>query len=205
MSEPDLLNEPSAIHAHALSNLRYIREAMERAGSFTSVPGWGGFIVGLTAIGAAALGNGVLTQGIADPGTWLQIWLIEAVIAAAIAAIAMWRKASRANLPLTSKASRRFFVSYSAPLFAGAALTFVLARADVMGALPAVWLLLYGTSFISSGAFSIRVVPVMGVCFMLLGLVACFVPLVAGNVLMAAGFGGLHIVFGLIIARNYGG
>jgi hypothetical protein len=191
--------EPHALHEHALSNLRYIREAMERAGSFTSIPGWGGFIVGLTALLAAVLAHGQ------EPRQWMRIWLAEAVVAAVIAAVAMWRKGGKANLSLTSKPARRFFVSYFAPLAAGALLTLVLSRADVMGALPAVWLLLYGTSFVSSGAFSIRVVPVMGVCFMLLGLVACFVPLSAGNVLLAAGFGGLHIVFGLIIARNYGG
>ena len=78
-------------------------------------------------------------------------------------------------------------------------------RAGMFGPLPAVWLLHYGASFISSGSFSIRVVPVMGIFFMVLGLAACFVPLPFGNLLMGAGFGVLHIVFGFIIARSYGG
>jgi hypothetical protein len=139
------------------------------------------------------------------PRTWMLIWLGEAFIAAVIAAWTMVRKARRANIPFNSPAARRFFVSYFAPLLAGAALTFVLARTGAWSALPATWLLLYGASFVSSGAYSIRVVPMMGICFMVLGLAACFVSHPAGNVLLGTGFGGIHIVFGLIIARSYGG
>jgi hypothetical protein len=119
--------------------------------------------------------------------------------------VAIDRKRRRGNIALTSGPARRFFISYFAPIVSAAALTLVLARSGVLRALPATWLLLYGASFISSGAFSIRLVPVMGIAYMLLGLIACFTPLVIGNVLLAAGFGGIHIIFGWIIARNYGG
>ena len=132
-------------------------------------------------------------------------WLAEAVLAMMIAAVTMYIKARRAHVSLTGAPARRFFVSYSAPLLAGALITLALVRASMFAPLPAVWLLLYGASFISSGAFSIRVVPVMGICFMLLGLAACFVPLSIGNILMGAGFGILHIAFGYLIARSYGG
>lgn len=198
-----MAQSPAPIHEHALSNLRYIRDAMERATEFTSIPGWGGLWVGLTAVGATILGHLYLAGG--QPRTWLMVWLAEAVVAALIAGIAMFRKGRRLGVPFDSKPARRFFVSYTAPLLTGAALTFVLSRAGHYEVLPAAWLLLYGTSFVSSGAFSIRVVPVMGVCFMVLGIAACFLPLIPGNVLLGAGFGGLHIVFGLIIARSYGG
>jgi len=193
---------PAPIHEHALSNLRYIREAMERATAFTSIPGWGGFAVGLTALGAAIAGHRFIATA---PKTWLAIWLGEAIVAAVLAAWTMARKARRANVPFNSPAARRFFVSYFAPLIAGAALTLFLASIGAWKALPPTWLLLYGASFVSSGAYSIRVVPVMGICFMLLGIAACFVSFSAGNALLGAGFGGFHIVFGLIIARSYGG
>lgn len=194
---------PAPIHEHALSNLRYIRDAMERATEFTSIPGWGGVAVGVTALGATLLGHRFLTLG--EPRNWLLTWLGEAVLAALIAGVAMVRKGRRLGVPFDSKPARRFFVSYFAPMAAGAALTYALGHAAHYGMLPATWLLLYGTSFISSGAFSIRVVPVMGVCFMVLGIAACFLPLVAGNALLGAGFGLLHVIFGLIIARSYGG
>lgn len=187
------------MHDHALSNLRYIREAMERASAFTSIPGWGGVAIGVTAMAAAVLAHP--KQG----RTWLLIWLGEAIVAAILAAATMVHKASRANVSFRGAPARRFFVSYFAPLLAGAALTVVLARGGLYAALPATWLLLYGASFVSSGAYSVPLVPVMGVCYMLLGITACFVPLAAGNALLGAGFGGLHVVFGFLIARRYGG
>jgi len=117
----------------------------------------------------------------------------------------MIRKGRGAGTSFRSTPAKRFFVSYAAPLVTGAVLTLALVRADMIWVLPPVWLLLYGTSFVSSGAFSIRVIPVMGVAFMILGAIACFVPFAAGNALLGAGFGGLHVVFGLLIARRYGG
>jgi hypothetical protein len=192
--------DPAPIHEHALSNLRYIREAMERAGSFTSIPGWGGVAVGLTAIATAAV-----SHPFAGTRRWLLAWLACALLSAVIAAVAMFRKARRANISFTGTPSRRFFTSYLAPIAAGAALTYVLGHSALYAVLPAAWLLLYGASFVSSGAYSIPVVPVMGICFMVLGVAACFVPVSAGNALLGAGFGGLHVGFGVMIARRYGG
>lgn len=193
---------PDALRDRAVDNLRYIREAMERATAFTSIPGWGGLIIGVTALVATAISEPMTAW---SPRRWLAAWLLEAVLAAVIGGWAMWRKARRAGTPFMSGAARQFFVSYFAPLIAGAVLTVTLARGGAFQSLPAVWLLLYGAAFVSSGAFSLRVIPVMGICFMLLGLGASFVPLPVGNLLLGAGFGGLHIIFGWIIARNYGG
>jgi hypothetical protein len=128
------MSEPAQIHDHALSNLRYIREAMERASAFTSIPGWGGVWIGFTAIAAAVLADRVSGR------TFLLIWLGEAVLAALIAGITMVRKAGRANVSFRGAPARRFFVSYFAPLAAGAGLTYVLARGGLYVALPAAWL-----------------------------------------------------------------
>jgi hypothetical protein len=196
----NFMSDPAPLHEHAISNLRYIREAMERATSFTSIPGWGGVGVGITALAASYLAHSA-----ADWHRWLQVWLTEAAIAAVIAGVTMALKARRANVSFTGTPARRFFSSYFAPLIAGGVLTFFLARHGYFIAFAPAWLLLYGASFISSGAYSIPVVPVMGICFMLLGLLAAILGVEYADVLLAAGFGGLHIVFGLIIARRYGG
>ena len=193
---------PQAIHEHALDNLRYIRETMERAGSFTTIPGWGGVAIGATALVACTVAQRFTAAGAA---VWTRIWLGEAVLAGAIALLTMWRKGRKASIDFASAPARRFFVSYFAPIVSAALLTVLLIRANLVVALPALWLLMYGASFVSSGAFSIRVIPVMGVCFMILGVAAAFVPLAIGNVLMGAGFGALHLIFGFIIARSYGG
>jgi hypothetical protein len=190
-----------SIQEHAYENLRVIRDAMERAGSFTSIPGWGGFIIGLTALGAAFVAAGRVTE----PRAWLNTWLMEAAVASVIGAVTIWLKWRRAATPFMSGAAKRFFISYFAPMIAGAILTVTIAHRGAFDVLPPVWLLLYGTAFVSSGAFSIRVIPVMGLCYMALGVLAAMVRLPVGNIILGAGFGLLHVVFGLIIARRYGG
>ena len=190
---------PQSVHEHAYDNLRFIRETMERAGSFTSIPGWGGVAIGVTAVITAAVAQG------RTPRSWLMIWLADAVVAALIGAVAIVLKARRAGVSLSSGATKKFFASYFAPIVCGAVLTYVSASRGFYALLPALWLLDYGASFVSSGAFSIRMVPFMGLAFMALGLIAAFTPLPIGNLLLGTGFGGLHIVFGYIIARNYGG
>jgi hypothetical protein len=190
-----------AIHAHAMDNLRFIRDAMSRAGAFTAVPGWGGVAMGGTAIVAAAI------SGPPDRSVrWLALWIAEAVLAMTIALVTMVRKARRSGTPLSRTApAHRFALAFVPPIAAGVVLTAVFATTELAVRLPGCWLLLYGTAVATGGAFSVRVVPVMGLCFMTLGVVAFAAPAPFGHWLMSAGFGGLHIVFGWIIARNYGG
>ncbi|HKW41836.1 MAG TPA: hypothetical protein VJN39_11360 [Gemmatimonadales bacterium] len=191
---------PRPLHDRALDNLRYIRQTMERAGSFTAVPGWGLVAVGVTALFAAGL-----TARPPTPELWLATWLGEAVIALAIGGWSMVRKAYAVHDPILSGPGRRFGLSFLPPMAVGGLLTVTLYRAGLWHALPGVWLLLYGTGFVTGGAFSVRIVPVMGLCFMLLGAVALLGPAAWSNWLMAAGFGGLHILFGTVIARRHGG
>jgi len=193
-------SEPIPLHAHAMDNLRFIRETMERAGSFTAVPGWGGVAMGLT-----ALASSVLASRQASREAWLETWLIEGSLAVALGILAMWRKASAAGLPLWSSPARKFVFSFVPPLIAGAALTVVLWHAGLTNAIPGVWLMLYGTGVITGGAFSAPIVPVMGACFLAEGAVATFTPAAWGDFWLGLGFGGLHILFGIIIARRYGG
>jgi hypothetical protein len=196
--KPEVSPEP-ALHARAMDNLSFIRSTMERATAFTAVPGWGGVAMGATALGATALAGG------RPPAEWLGVWLAASVLALGIGGWSMALKARRGGTSVLSYSGRRFVLSYVPPLAVGALLTLVLVRAGLYAALPGTWLLLYGTGVVTGGAFSVRVVPLMGLCFMALGAIALLAPPAWGEWLMAVGFGGLHIIFGLIIARRYGG
>ena len=202
MASPQRVPGPRAqpLHARAMDDLSFIRRTMERATPFTAVPGWGGVTMGLVALVAAAVGSRAETAI-----AWVACWVTAAVVALLIGGWAMAAKARRGGTPLLSWSGRRFVLSFLPPLAVGALLTIVLVRNGPTEALPGMWLLLYGTGVVTGGAFSVRAVPVMGACFMLLGAVALFGPALWGNLLMAAGFGGLHLVFGFIIARRYGG
>ncbi len=192
--------QPPALHDRAMDNLKFIRETMERASSFTAVPGWGGVLMGATALAASVVAAWQPTLNL-----WLATWVVEALLALVIGGWAMDRKARRVETPVLSGPGRKFALSYAPPILAGMLMTIMLLRVGAVSALPGTWLLLYGTGVVTGGAFSVRIVPVMGLCFMLLGAVALFAPAAWGNYLMAAGFGGLHIIFGIIIARRHGG
>lgn len=192
--------EPVALHDRAMADLRYIRQTMERAGSFTAVPGVGGVVMGVTALVAAAI-----AAGQTSPERWILVWIGAAVVSIAVAAWAIWRKARQARLSLRSGPARKFVLSFLPPVIAGAVLTAALHPFGAERLLPGLWLLLYGAGVVTAGTFSVRVVPVMGICFMALGVAALAAPAGWGDVFMAAGFGGLHIIFGTIIARRYGG
>ncbi|MFN2570493.1 MAG: hypothetical protein ABR537_02605 [Gemmatimonadales bacterium] len=194
------MTAPRPLHDRALDNLKFIRSTMERAGSFTAVPGWGMVVVGCTAIAATWI---ALRTG--HEADWLAVWLGDAVLGVVVGGAAMVQKARAAQDPLLSGPGRRFGLSFLPPIVVGALLTIALYGAGLFWLMPGTWLLLYGTAVATAGAFSVRIVPIMGVCFMVLGTAALFGPARAWPWFMAAGFGGLNIVFGILIARRYGG
>lgn len=192
--------EPARLDSHAINNLRFIRETMERATAFTDVPGLGGVAMGVSALIAAAIAARQSSYG-----AWLAVWLIEAVVAFAIGGFTMARKAGWTAASLRSGPGRKFALGFAPPILVGALLTAAIIRTGAGGLLPGVWLCLYGAAVVSGGAFSVRIVPLMGIGFLALGATAFFAPPAWSAWLLAAGFGGLHIVFGIVIARRYGG
>lgn len=173
---------------------------MESAAEFTAVPGWGGLAMGITALAAAGLAARQTTSR-----HWLMVWLAEIFVAVAIAAPAAATKARRANSSLFSGPGRKFVLSFGPPIIVGGLLTLVLFQIGAVAVLPGVWLLLYGTAIVTGGAFSVRAVPIMGLCLMALGAAALFAPAAWGNWFMAAGFGVVQSIFGVWIAIRYGG
>ncbi|HVT61376.1 MAG TPA: hypothetical protein VHR45_23635 [Thermoanaerobaculia bacterium] len=199
-SHPSVPAEPPALHVRAMDNLRFIRETMEEAAYFTAVSGVGEIAVGVTAFAAA-----FIAARQATPTAWLVTWLCEALFACLVTGGAVVWKVRQARISLLSRPGRRFALGLLPPLLAGALLTYVLFTAGMQRVLPGLWLLLYGTAVVTGGAFSVRIVPVMGLGFMAFGGVALFAPASWGDGFLAAGFGGLNLLFGLFIARRHGG
>ena len=185
------------IDLRAMDNLSFIRGAIERAGSFTAVSGMGQSVVGITALGAAWIAARQMTRD-----RWVWVWVAEAMAALLISGWAIARKAEKRDLPLFTRASRRFALSFGLPIAVGALLTPPLLNSGAGDCIPGLWLALYGTGIVTGGLFSVAIVPVMGICFVLLGACALYAPPGWGDLFMAAGFGGLHIGFGIAIARK---
>jgi hypothetical protein len=197
---PVKARKPSSVGDHAAENLVFIREAMERSATFTTIPGAGGVFMGIVALGASAV---AARQPSAD--RWLAVWIGAAAIAAIVGLFAMARKARVAGSTLTGATARRFALGMAAPFVAGAAITYELWTIRDFTVMAPSWLLLYGAGVLTGGIFSVPIVRAIGVCFMALGIAAIVTPPEWSNVWLAIGFGGLHVGFGAYIARNYGG
>lgn len=197
---PNHRPDPLPLHGQAIDDLRYIRRTMERAGAFTAISGWGLVGTGLTALAAALV---AAFQPTAEG--WLGVWLAEALLALGVSLWASHRKARTALAPLMNGPGRMFAFSFAVPVAVGGLLTVALMGGPAAGRLAAIWLLLYGAGIVTGGAFSVRILPTMGIAFVLLGAAALFSPAGWGNGYLAAGFGGLHILFGTMIARRHGG
>lgn len=190
---------PDALHDRAMENLRFIRTTMERAGSFTAVPGYGGVLMGGTALVAASVAARQPTDS-----RWLLVWLGCAVIAAGIGAVAMAFKARRTS-DLSAAPGRRFALSFVPPVLAGAVLTFALLERGAFDLMPGVWLLSYGLAVVAGGMLSVRAVPIMGFCFLFLGAIALLGVGIPRDLILATGFGLFQVGFGAWIARHHGG
>ncbi len=200
IKEAKSMDETPSLHGRAMDNLRFIRDTMERSTHFTAVPGYGGVFMGSTALGAA-----FIAERQASVQDWLTVWSSEAVLAFAIGLFAMWQKSKIANVSLKSAPAKKFAMSFLPPIVCAIVITFGLWRFGQFEAMIPVWILLYGAAVVTGGSFSARVVPVMGWCFIALGAAAFFLPVKFGNSMMALSFGVLHIIFGIIIARRFGG
>lgn len=190
-----LTQEPAA-----LEHLRVIRQTMERSAAFTAVPGWGFCVTGVTALIAGPI---AFHQKTAEG--WLAAWLIEALTAATIVLVMMHRKATRLGTEVLSISGRRLFIGLLPALAAGGLLTVALMWSGPVHLIPGVWLVLYGVAVMQAGAFSVRTVPAMGAAFVGFGAIALPLPWLWANVVLTAGFGLLHIIFGFVIARRHGG
>lgn len=191
-------HEPESLHGRAMDNLEFIRDTMQRSKQFTAVPGYGGVMMGVTACGAAFVASGSGTF------SWATTWMVEAVLAVMIGVFAMWQKAKSLDESLRTAPAKKFAMGFVPPLAAGALLTALFLLNGLYRFLPVVWLGLYGTAVITGGAYSVRIVPLMGWLFLGLAGLSVVIP-GYGNWFMAAGFGALHIIFGLLIGRKYGG
>jgi len=192
--------QSSALHSRALADLQFIRNTMARASAYTAFSGWG-----LVVLGAGALLSGLIARQRPRLIDQLTLWVMDAGLSMAVGALSAILKARSAGQSLTAGPIRKFSLSFAPAILAGGVLTGVLIRTASAALLPGIWLLLYGTGLASAGALSVRIIPLIGTCFFALGAITLLASPAWANALLMIGFGGLHVVLGVVIARRFGG
>lgn len=196
---PESKSDSIALHQHAEDNLRYIRATMESATSFTGVSGLGYVVAGLSALPATWL-----AARQADEAGWLAVWMLELVLASGLAFALTAYKAVKQGSSLVSASGRKLLFAFLPAMVAGGLVTLAFYLSGHVELLPGIWLCLYGAAVMTAGAWSVRIIPVMGGTFMVFGAVTLLAP-VSGDLMLALGMGGLHVIFGSYIWRHHGG
>jgi hypothetical protein len=203
----------------AQEELAYIRRTLDAAGRLSIVPGTGFLAIGVLALAAVWLNERFLhgvpggsrylmewrAQGSALAGPYLGAYLVWGglfLVSLLIGITTMRAKARRTRQVFWSPVLQKALWGYGAAMLLGAVLTLTLLRQPEF--LPEVWLGCYGVALVGAGAVSISPIRWMGICFLMLAALAAFTEL-SGNLLLAAGFGGLHIGFGAYIAWRHDG
>ncbi len=198
------------LHERAMDNLSFIRDTMARSAPLTAVSGWGAVVMGCTALAGAWVGS--LRR---SNDWWIWVWLAVAFAGCLAGFAGMALKSRQQRVPLFSAVGRNFALSLFPPIFAGVVLTEILYERELDGLMPGVWLMMYGVGVVTGGAFSVKVLPITGFCFIALGVCAFYPPvpifsplvgtLTYADLILAAGFGLIHIASGLYIAWRHDG
>lgn len=195
------MSSVSSIGNRAADDLAYVRQVLDRSENFSAVPGLGGIGMGTVALGAAWFAR-------VQPGIdrWMMVWVGAAVVACAIGAVAVVRKARRRGQPLDSGAAKRFSRGLLPPLLLGLVLTVAAWQATSWTLLVPIWLGCYGVGVLAAGAVSTAsVVPRFGMSLLVCAAIAAALPQPWQDVMMAIGFGVGHLITGEIVRRRYGG
>ncbi len=182
-----------ALDTHALGTLQYIRASIDAAG-LLAVPGSAGIAMGAVGILAALL---VSLKALA--AHWLEIWLSAGLVAIAFGTILMAHQVISRGTTLYRGPLRRFLMCLCPPLLVGALLTWQLWLHAQTGLIPGVWLLMYGCAVMAASTLTRRALAVMGALLAVLGIIALQAPAGYQNAVLGVGFGGLHLLFGILI------
>ncbi len=188
---------PIPIESRALSTLAFIRTSIESSTAIV-VPGMAAIVMGAIGLAAAALAA-------RWPGRWLEIWMLAGGAGFGLGGAIVARQITRRGGVRYLGPAKKFLLCLCPVLLAAALLTLVLWVNGLPSALPGLWLLLYGCALLSAStvmsARITRLVGTMGALFGALGIATFALPSGWHTLTLGAGFGGLHLVYGLRIRR----
>ena len=205
-----------------LEAIQDIKKMMERSSRFISLSGWSGVAAGSCALIGAALAYPYIygdkdffidtrlgiAQAFAHDYTillniWL-FWLAAGTFAAALtsAFLFTWLKTKKQGLPIWGTASRRLMINVMIPMVAGGFFLFRTIQFEHMELIAPGCLIFYGLALINGSKYTLGEIRWLGLAQIILGILNLWF-VGYGLYFWAAGFGIMHIVYGLVMWWKY--
>ncbi|HRO42053.1 MAG TPA: hypothetical protein PL009_04430 [Flavipsychrobacter sp.] len=197
----------------SLETLHVIRSIMERSTRFLTLSSWSGVWAGTTAIVGAYIASTLLEDDLLFSDKiqlettvkfyqWLGLASAVFIIALLGAYFFTWRKAKISGGNLWSSASRTMLRTMALPMFAGALLCIGFLQNGHLIYIAPSCLIFYGLALYNGGKYTLSEIQYLGLLEILLGVICLFLPQY-GLYFWAAGFGVLHVLYGLIMWNKY--
>jgi len=197
------------------NELASIRSLMERSSKFISLSGLSGILAGVYALIAAGLAYNIVYSGSSrvytrinlhtDPVPLYNLIAIAAVtllLSVVTGVILTTKKAKRKGQPVWGKISQSLLFHMATPLVTGGIVILIFLFRGYYGIVGPTSLIFYGLSLVSASNFTFTMVKYLGICEIILGLIAACLP-GYGLLFWAIGFGVLHIVYGSMMYLKY--
>lgn len=207
--------------ADRLQEVQEIRRLMEKSSRFTTLSGWSAVAAGVAALGGAYAAFRILRnyygpdvsewtyQSVEFAGLRQTLILLAAAVFLLASAGAMfftWRKTNRQGFSLWNHSSRRVFWNMALPLGSGALFVLGILQHGNWALVAPACLVFYGLALVNAGKYTLADIRYLGYCEIVLGLINLYTTNQGfgyGLYFWAAGFGLLHIVYGLIMWYKY--
>ena len=200
----------------SLETLQNIRSMMEQSSRFISLSGLSGISAGICALTGAAVSydyvygykdyiineDVAIVQALANDysillNTWL-FWIAATTFISALlsAFFFTWVKSRKQGIPMWGKTAKRLMINMCIPLLAGSVFIFRMLHFGTFGLVAPGCLIFYGLALINASKYTLPEVRYLGYAQLVLGIINLwFVGF--GLYFWAAGFGILHIVYGV--------
>jgi hypothetical protein len=192
-----------------IRDIAEIRSMMERSSRFLSLSGWTGILAGVYALAGAYIAWKFLnfnpdgfTYSTGSPGNLLLLGLIVLALALGTAIADSFRKARARGEKAWNITSKRLLASMAVPLVTGGILVLILFVQDMHGLIAPVTLLFYGLALFNAGRYTYKEIKIFGLAEITLGLISSYF-IGYSLLLWAAGFGVVHIIYGVYMFYSY--
>ncbi len=206
----------------SLEAIHDIKKMMERSSRFISLSGLSGVAAGICALVGAALAWPYIYNGkevsmypeaslilafAHDPRVIFTLWPFWIAMGTLVAAVLFaflftWRKSKQQHVKIWDASARRMVINLAIPLMAGGILLLKLIIMGIVSLLTPVTLIFYGLALVNASKYTLGEIRYLGYCQLLLGFINLWFP-EEGLYFWAAGFGLLHIVYGLYMWKKY--